>query len=624
MVRGMWAFSVALLLADLENAMAAKRGDPNPNPGWEKYYGGKCDEFMRCAGEGDNVCLEKTAIPLCNLEVQQTGIPIPWQRGLAAAVEHGRLSTVILFITSPLQWWDKDDLVNEAEETVLIHAAAHGEPEILQWLLKQGADIRKTTKDGEAAMDLARTSDNSEKTVAAIRDFATMATARLMTMLRTNSVGSAQDIERCLRGGALLTEIDLETQLPPLGLAVKNGMVEAVKKLLGSGAPSSYHHPRTGLNILHMACDRGHYQITEALLAAGADVNSLTTQFDMNCLHLAAMNGRNGIALQMVQAGVDVNAKDWEGETALLKYARQIYGAGGSQETVLQRILDAGADTETRDSDGRTALYYAVDHNQVGGVRALVGAGAHINEVVIRNSPPVTSEEKQTSGAASSALGAFQQAVYSGSREVAEWLVKSGHREAFTFTSLKGTAEGRGETLSGLYAVVAQGWSEVATDMLRQSQQASEEVNQANLDGSTPLFAAASKGMAELASTMLSHGARVNHLNRKGESPLHFAASAGQDKVLAVLVAAGADVNKKDKHLQTPLYRAAARGFFSVAMALLRAGGSPELKGYAGGGGGGQKASMAQLETPAQCARRNGHSQVADMIQNYSRRQTDL
>jgi hypothetical protein len=76
-----------LAIACLASCAFAKTkwGDSNPNPGWDKYYKGKCDKFMQCAEDGDILCLEKEGIPLCNLEVQQTGIPIPWQKGLAAA-----------------------------------------------------------------------------------------------------------------------------------------------------------------------------------------------------------------------------------------------------------------------------------------------------------------------------------------------------------------------------------------------------------------------------------------------------------------------------------------------------------------------------------------------------------
>ena len=89
-------------------------------------------------------------------------------------------------------------------------------------------------------------------------------------------------------------------------------------------------------------------------------------------LHLAAMNGRNGIAQIMLQAGTNPNAKDWEGETALLKFARQVYGSGTGQSDLIKLFIAKGADLDVRDKDGHSALYYAIDHNQVAASRLLI------------------------------------------------------------------------------------------------------------------------------------------------------------------------------------------------------------------------------------------------------------
>ena len=66
--------------------------------------------------------------------------------------------------------------------------------------------------------------------------------------------------------------VDEETQLTPLGRAVKNGSVEAADELLKANAPLSRVHPRTGHDILHMACDSGQYQIERQAGATAACV----------------------------------------------------------------------------------------------------------------------------------------------------------------------------------------------------------------------------------------------------------------------------------------------------------------------------------------------------------------
>jgi hypothetical protein len=281
---------------------------------------------------------------------------------------------------------------------------------------------------------------------------------------------------------------------------VKNGIVEAADELLKANAPLSRVHPRTGHDILHMACDSGQYQLVDLIVEHGKKrqidvVSSTTLQFEMTCLHLAAMNGRNGIAHLMLEAGTDVNALDWEGESALLKFARQVYGGGTAQAGLFARFMEKGADPNVRDKDGHTALFYAIDHNQPAATKILVEGGA--------DTATVSTKVDQTTGQTVD-VGAFEMAVSSGAREVAAWLVTSGRREKFTYTSLKGS---RGGALSPLYAVVLQGWRDVALAMLKDGG-ATEDVNAPNKDGSTALFVASQKGLDEVVSALLEAGRR--------------------------------------------------------------------------------------------------------------------
>jgi hypothetical protein len=259
-----------------------KWNDPNPNPGWDKYYGGKCAELERCTEAGDLNCLQTSAIPLCNLEVQETHIDKPWQKVLGLAAAHGQLEVVQLFINSPLRWWQMEAPINDSGENVLMHAAAHGEYEIVMWLLEQGADVRIQSDAGETARDLAAASENPARTLGALDKFAAEKTEALVSALRTNSGLREAQMGAMIKGGADLSHVDEETQLTPLGLAVKNGIVEATAKLLENNAPTHHVHPRTGHDIINTACDRGHFHIVDLLISHGADIQATTVQFEMN------------------------------------------------------------------------------------------------------------------------------------------------------------------------------------------------------------------------------------------------------------------------------------------------------------------------------------------------------
>ena len=106
--------ALCLVLRGQPAGAKTKWGDANPNPGWDKYYAGKCDELVRCTEAGDLRCLESSGIPLCNLEVQQTGIDKPWQKVLGLAAAEGQLEVVKHFVLSPLRWWDMHAAVNDS------------------------------------------------------------------------------------------------------------------------------------------------------------------------------------------------------------------------------------------------------------------------------------------------------------------------------------------------------------------------------------------------------------------------------------------------------------------------------------------------------------------------------
>jgi ankyrin repeat protein len=409
MLRALVIAHVLVAVSGRKVKSKSKWGDENPNPGWENYYGGKCDEFLRCCAEGNNSCLEKTGIPLCNLEVQETKIDVPWQKGLAAAAANGHVHTVEGLVHSALKWWDKDDLVNENFETVLMHAAAHGQTAVVRWLLSQGADMRKKSATGETAADLAR-EGGWDDTVAQLNEYARAMTDQLLTISRTNAPLTVADVHVLACGGADFTVVDPDSQMTPVGMAVERGNAEVLDVLLqlGGPGPAEHLHPRTGMNALHAACDQGDFQLVSLMVQAGVDVNAGMLQFDRNCLHLAAMNGRSGLMSLMIRSGVDVNTKDWKGDTAMIHYTRQMFSASDGAGGIISDLLVHGATTGARDEQGFTALYYCIKNAQLQAVQQLVRAGARTDVTVMEPSGKVQS--------------AMAVAAQHGCNEIVAWL----------------------------------------------------------------------------------------------------------------------------------------------------------------------------------------------------------
>jgi ankyrin repeat protein len=98
------------------------------------------------------------------------------------------------------------------------------------------------------------------------------------------------------------------------------------------------------------------------------------------------------------------------------------------------------------------------------------------------------------------------------------------------------------------------------------------DVNQAQIDGTTPLHWAAYRVDRELAAALLNKGAHARVVNRYGASPLAEAVRVADPDLVGMLLKAGADPNAANEDGQTPLMLAARTGNVAVAQLLVQKG----------------------------------------------------
>ena len=113
--------------------------------------------------------------------------------------------------------------------------------------------------------------------------------------------------------------------------------------------------------------------------------------------------------------------------------------------------------------------------------------------------------------------------------------------------------------------------------LARQMIDAGADVNQAAVNGVTPLMAAAHAGQTEI-SSLLMKGADVNAVDRLQKNAMTYAAGQGQTDIVVLLLQAGVDVNAVYAHDLTALMWAAGYGKTDTVKALLAAGAKPTLK----------------------------------------------
>lgn len=189
--------------------------------------------------------------------------------------------------------------------------------------------------------------------------------------------------------------------------AAFNEDLDAAKLLIQSGANLMATTRVGALTPLAMACANGNAAIIEALLESGADAKGVTAD-GSTLLMRAAVSGHADAVLALLKHGADPNAKEVaHDQTALMFAAAEnraaaitMLAAHGADPSATTRVvtlevnklddngnvIQAGVNTRTATGGntvmgGMTALLFAARNGQLDAVRALVSAGADVNQV---------------------------------------------------------------------------------------------------------------------------------------------------------------------------------------------------------------------------------------------------
>jgi ankyrin repeat protein len=156
---------------------------------------------------------------------------------------------------------------------------------------------------------------------------------------------------------------------PAIVDAAMKGDAKTVRSLLREPGALSAAHP-DGMTALHWAVQRRDLPLTDLLLDAGADY-AAPNRTGAKPLYLAAMNGDAAIIARLLEAGEDANAVlTAEGETVLMLAAYT-----GNAEAV-RLLLDRGADPNVQQARGQSALMWAASEGHTAVVELLLARGA--------------------------------------------------------------------------------------------------------------------------------------------------------------------------------------------------------------------------------------------------------
>lgn len=209
--------------------------------------------------------------------------------------------------------------INGAGQTPLLQAVSARNAELVELLLKVGADTRQSDLNGNSALHYAVSSRN----------------IRLLKLI--------------LPAAANPDPINSEGKTPLL-LAAENGTVDMIEALLQAGADynSKDRRGNTILHILSLKPGYGREALVKKLASMVRDVN-LRNFDDYTPLHLAAMAGNLVAVRALLDAGARIDARLPDGSTVLF-FCKPVSSSS---------LIGLGADIGATNNAGHTAVVHA-------------------------------------------------------------------------------------------------------------------------------------------------------------------------------------------------------------------------------------------------------------------------
>ena len=235
---------------------------------------------------------------------------------------------------------------NKLGETALWRAVKEGRADVVQALLKAGADVSKADVNGCAPLRVTPSATIAKMLIERGADVNAANRFGGTALWRAADVGRADVVEALLQAGADVSKASYQGNAP----LSKSATATIAMMLIERGASVDATN-KLGQNALLFAAYDGRTEVVEVLLQAGADANKA----DDDGLAPLSVAASARIATMLIERGANVNATNKLGQTALLIAGRK--GRAG----VVKALVQAGADVNKADMGGQFPLTVAAD-----------------------------------------------------------------------------------------------------------------------------------------------------------------------------------------------------------------------------------------------------------------------
>src|SRR5579871_2566612 len=263
-------------------------------------------------------------------------------------------------------------------------AAERSDIAAVQSLLQKKADVNAPQADGATAIQWAAYRNNLELADVLIAVGANVKLANhdgVTPLWLAAENGSAPMMEKLLKAGADPNERQLNGETP-LMMASRNGNVEAIKVLLDHKADVNAKENLRGTTALMWAAEQVHPDAIKALIAAGADVRAATNPDTRNSRLNIAPSVQQRAASAQGAGGLGGLGRAGRGTAGRGRGRAGAPGAPAGGDANFEDDFAAFfRGSQVKDGGGLTPLVYAARQDCLECAKALLDAGADVNQV---------------------------------------------------------------------------------------------------------------------------------------------------------------------------------------------------------------------------------------------------